>query len=558
MHSIPFGEFGLRRFLIVLVAAVIAGGCTKVQSGPSSPAATPGGRHPWTIPHVLRVDVPAEPNSLNPILTANTVEAALARLTFDGLVSVDATGRHDVPILAAAVPTLQNGGVSRDGLTITYHLRHGVRWQDGAPFTSADVKFTVAAILNNRNNVISRTGFTLVKSVGTPDPYTAVFHMKHAYAPAVDDLFGESDSPYEILPAHLLSKYPDINHVPFNGQPIGTGPFILKRWQRGDHLEYVANPHYFRGKPKLDRIVVHFVTDENTALNQLRAHELDWQFEPQPQEYKDLKPLTDVRSILVQGNQYERIQMNTRHPPLDDVRVRRAIAYAINLQRLVDDLTFGSAAVADQDLPPFMWAHATNVTVYPYDPRKAGELLDSAGWKLGPDGFRHKSGRRLSLDLAYDVENATRRRGVVLVQAMLRKAGIAIEPKPYLAQLFFAQYQLGGILQTGKFDLGWSGWVAGIDPDNSTNVTCAAIPPNGQNNMFYCNHALDALENSALSTFDRTARKADYERIEQILSRDEPQVDLWWPRQIQAINPDLTGFTPNPVTETWNAYQWDI
>jgi len=143
------------------------------------------------------------PRTLNPILATQTVEASIARLTTDILVSADPHGNL-VPKLAREVPTRANGGISADGLTITYHLRAGVRWQDGVAFTSRDVKFSYDAIMNPNNDVISRHGYDIVRSVETPDPLTVVFRLKQPFAPFVSVVFGESDSTYGILPAHVL------------------------------------------------------------------------------------------------------------------------------------------------------------------------------------------------------------------------------------------------------------------------------------------------------------------------------------------------------------------
>ena len=232
---------------------------------------------------MLRIGSQGTPNTLNPLLAANTTEAMIDRLMFDGLVSVDPTGTKQVPILAAVVPTLRNGGISPDGLTITYHLRDNVRWHDGVKFTSADVAFSWRAIMSPNNNTVSRTGYELVKSVDTPNATTVVFHMKRRFAPFVNTVFGESDSQYEVVPEHLLGKLHDINQIPFNSNPIGTGPFKFGEWARGDHLTLVPNDDYFLGKPKLQQIVIKFIPDENTELNQLRTHDIDWQFEASPQ-----------------------------------------------------------------------------------------------------------------------------------------------------------------------------------------------------------------------------------------------------------------------------------
>jgi peptide/nickel transport system substrate-binding protein len=510
------------------------------------------------VPGTLRIGIQNSPNTLNGILGANTTEGMINRLIFDPLVSVDASGKTQVPILASEVPTLENGGISKDGLTITYHLRQNVLWHDGIPFTSEDVKFTWSAIMNSKNNVIATTGYNLVKSVETPDKYTAVFHMKRRFSPAVNTMFGESDDPFEILPAHLLASLPNINQAAFNSAPVGTGPFKFKLWARGDHIELVPNDKYFLGAPKLARVLIKFIPDENTEVSQLRTHEIDWQLEASPQEYRSLKTLPDLNVILHDKNDYERIQINTSHPPLDDVLVRRAIASAIDVGKLVHDLTFGSATIADQDLPPFMWAHADNVARYPYDLQKAKDLMKQAGWTPGPNGILLKNGNALRLLLVTNNSNVTRKAGVVQVQAMLHELGIDVSIKEFPGSLLFAAMGAGGILQNGKFDLAWTGWVAGIDPDQASIFYCNATPPHGNNETRYCNHDVDAAETAALEHFDVPSRKAAYAKVEAILSSELPQITLWWPRQIQPINPDFKGFTPNPVTESWNAYQWTI
>lgn len=530
-------------------------GCTRV--GTTGDTGSTGGRHPWTIAHTLRIGSQVQPNTLDPLLASNTTEDNIDHLMFDNLVSVDTKG-NVVPMLASTVPTLENGGISKDGLTITYHLRPGLMWSDGVALTSKDVKFSWSAIRNPNNNVITQSGYKLVSSVDTPDATTVVFHMKQKYSPAINTLFGESDNPYEIVPEHVLGSAPNINNVPFNSDPVTSGPFLFKEWVRGDHLTLVPNAHYFLGAPKLTSIIVKFIPDENTEVNALKTHDIDWQFEASPQEYAQIKDLPDLKIVLQDRNEIERIQINTKHPPLDDVRVRQALSYAIDAKKLVHDLTGGSAAVADQDLPPFMWAHATDITRYAFDPAKARALLREAGWVPGPDGDVTKGGQKLSLSIATNVSNATRRAGLVQVQAMLKAVGISVEEKTYQGALLFAPMGAGGILQTGKYDLAWTGWVAGFDPDNSTLYTCAAQPPNGNNETRYCNPELDAAENDALTHFDIPTRKKAYAKIEAILTRDVPQLPVWWPRQVQPINPDFKNFTPNPVTETWNAYTWDI
>ncbi len=547
-----------RRIACILACAVL-GACTKVGTAGSGSGDGPSaGRHPWTVAGHMRIGIQNSPNTLDPILSANTTEAMIDRFIFDPLVSVDGTGKNDVPVLAAVVPTLANGGISKDGLTITYHLRTNVKWHDGVPFTSKDVKFTWRAVMSNKNNVVTRTGYELVESMDTPDDRTVVMHMKKAFSPAVDTIFAESDSPYYVMPAHLLAGLDNINQIDFNSAPIGTGPFKFEKWIRGDHIDLVANKDYFLGRPKIERITLKVISDENTEVNQLRTHDLDWQFEASPDLYSTLKTVPDINLVLQDRNEFERFEMNTTHPPLDDVRVRQAISYGIDRAKLVGSLTGGSATPGDQDLPPFMWAHSANVTRYVPDPVKAKALLTEAGYAPGPDGILVKGGKKLELVLVTNSTNATRRSGVVQIQAMLRNVGILVDVKTYQGALLFATKGQGGILQNGKYDMSWTGWVSGLDPDNSSLYTCGARPPNGNNTSSYCNPDMDSAQTDALKNFDRPTRKKAYDRIESILTRDIPVIPIWWPRQIQPVNPDLKNFTPNPVTADWNAYQWDI
>jgi peptide/nickel transport system substrate-binding protein len=242
--------------------------------------------------------------------------------------------------------------------------------------------------------------------------------------------------------------------------------------------------------------------------------------------------------------------------------VRRAIAYAYDKTALVEKNTANTATVAWADLPPFMWAYEPNVQKYPYNPSKAKELLRAAGFAPGTDGIMRRAGQPLSLQLSYNTENATRRQVAVQIQAMLKQAGIDAQIKAYPANVFFATYGQGGILTTGKFDLTVSGWIAGIDPDDHSLFQSDQIPrpghPDGTNYSRYNNPAMDALQKTALGTYDQATRKKAYSGIQKLLASDLPENYIWFPRQIQPINPAFKGFAPNPVNEAWNAYEWEI
>jgi peptide/nickel transport system substrate-binding protein len=505
-------------------------------------------RHPWTIPDTLRVISGNVPRTLNPILATQTVEGALARLTTDILVSVDPHGNF-VPRLAREVPTIANGGISRDGLTITYHLRAGVRWHDGAPFTSRDVAFTYDAIMNPRNDVISRHGYDAIARVETPDPLTVVFRLRRRFAPFVAVVFGESDSTYGILPAHLLARYPSLNDVPYNSAPVGTGPFKFVRWVRGDRIEYVRNDQYFLGAPKIKRIIWRLVPDENTEMEQMRTHEADWMYEASVGAYRAVRTIPDVTVVLPNVNGFEGLMMNAGRGPTADVRVRRAIAMALDKAALTSELTSGAGTVATGDLPAFLWAADPALRNLPYAPGQTRRILASLGYAAA---------RPLSLDLVYEESQAVNRALVVQIQAALHAVGIVVHPRAELSSVIFGGYDAGGTLQRGNYQLSIYQWYAGIDPDDSSQFTCASRPPNGYNEADYCSPAMDAAQAAALGSYDLAVRKPAYARIEAQLVRDVPIDFLWWPRNVQVLNPDLHGFDPNPVVETWDISTWSI
>ena len=197
---------------------------------------------------MLRVYVQQEPGTLNPVVATLAAEIDAFNLIFDGLFRVDDRGEL-VPDLATEVPTRANGGLSADGKTITYHLVHNARWHDGQPVTSDDVKFTFEAIMNPMNNVVSRLPYDKMKSVRAPDPYTVVVTFDQPFSPALMTAFTTYNQG-AIVPAHVLRGLADLNRIPFNSAPVGSGPYKLTAWHRGSDMVFDANPDYYRGAPK--------------------------------------------------------------------------------------------------------------------------------------------------------------------------------------------------------------------------------------------------------------------------------------------------------------------
>ncbi len=495
----------------------------------------------------LRVAVFADVKTLNPLLDSTTNDGFVQRFTFEPLISANARG-EPVPILAAEVPSRENRGIGADGLTVTYHLRRNARWSDGVPVTAADVKFSWQAIMNPQNDIASRHGYDDVQRIDTPDRYTVVVHLKQPFAPFITTFFGESDQGYDVVPAHVLAKYPNINHVSFDSDPTVTdGPFTFVSWSHGDRVVLKANDDFFLGKPHLRRIIIEVVPNEDTEINLLQTHAVDYMLEPSIATYPAMKAARGVHIVWVNVNGYEGMAFNLNRSPLSDPRVRLALAYGIDKQKLLDTLTFGQEKIATEDLPDWMWASNPALHPLPYDPGKARALLRAAGVRLP-----------LQLLLVTDTGDVTHAREAVQLQALLRKIGVAIEVKMYPADLLYAPAGAGGVITGGKFDLALFPWFSGIDPDDSAQFSCVNAAPHGWNVARYCNREMDALQKQALTHYDRPARERAYHSIQAMLARDNPLVFFWWRRQAQALSVDLHGFAPNPVTESWNAWEWSL
>ncbi|HEX3550831.1 MAG TPA: peptide ABC transporter substrate-binding protein [Candidatus Elarobacter sp.] len=496
----------------------------------------------------LRLAIASEPHSLLPLLAQSIPDNEILRLIYDPLIACDARGRP-VPALAAAVPTRANGGISADGRTITYHLRHGVRWHDGTAFTSADVVASFRAVMDPGSIVQTRHGYDVVARVDTPDAYTVHFRLKRPFAPFVGTVFAESDAPYYLAPAHLLRGGP-LARSSLNGTAVGTGPYRVVRWARGDRIELAANAAYWGGAPAIARITVRFIGDENTMLVGLRSGDLDGVLQISANAAAQARRVPHVRVATSALNAYWGVMMNNQAGrATSDVRVRRAIAYALDARSFRDNVTHGFYRPTIADLPVVLWAADRALRPIPHDLAAARRLLAAAGYSPA---------HPLALDLAILQSSQTHRVEAVSAQSELRAAGIDVRVHAYLGNVFDEPVALGGILPRGRYDIALYGWFAGMDPDDSGQFTCDQRPPAGYDHSFYCSAAMDAAQRDALETYDTIARTRAYARIEALLLRDVPIAFLGSPVAIAALPDRLRGYAPSLVTETANAQRWSL
>lgn len=527
--------------------------CAHAGSSASGSGAT-GARHPWTKPGVLRLADVADPDSLNPLLSTMDLSYDLSSLIFSYLVIADA---HGTPAgdLATEVPSLANGGISRDGKTYTYHLRRGVRWHDGVPLTSRDVAFSWRAIVSPRNNVLHREGYDQVARIETPDDRTVVVHLKRRDPPFVTQFFTTlQEGAKPVVPEHLLRDAPEINDVPFNAKPVGTGPFRFVAWDRGRRITLAANEQYFKGRPKLERIELSILPDMNTIATALRTHEVDMPVSSDPLLYDRFRATPGFRATLTDWNSQRVLMLDDARPALRDADVRRAIARTIDYSVLIDKLTFRTALPAHDIVPPASIGFANN-PAYPHDPAAARAMLERAGWHAGADGVRAKDGTRLDLVMVIDPAGQAPAYAVQ-IQQMLRAVGIGVTIKPYPYKGIFA---FDGPIVNGRFDLAVFANTLPYDPDSTSTLTCANFAPKGENESRTCDPAIDALERAGLATDDPRRRAAIYRAIGRRVHDTVPFIPLFRQRRVSVFNDDLHGYDPAPVAAPWwNAYVWSI
>jgi peptide/nickel transport system substrate-binding protein len=526
--------------------ALAAAACTRIDA-PST-----GGLHAWTQPNRLRLASTEEPDSLNKLFANSDASDQVANLISAPVLRYDDRGDY-VPEMATAVPTLRNGGIARDGKTIVLHLRHGMRWSDGAPLDARDLRFTWQAVMNPRNNTRLRSGWDDITAIDLPDNDTAIVHLREPYA-AILGIFALGGAGYPPLPAHVLAGLPDLNHAPFNEHPISSGPYTLAAWNHGSSLEFDANPNYWRGRPAIAHLSYRVIPNVDTLFDALQTHEVDVDVEGVTEsQIARLPALTGYATQKRLVANYRHLTFNCARPILRDVRVRLAIAEAVDWGRMNATVFHGYNQRAVSDIMPTSWA-APAIAPYPYDLAGARRLLDAAGWHIGPDGVRRRAGMPLELDVSTTPSKPANVQAEVQMQQELRAAGIDLHVKNYPTSLLFAQ---DGPLYGGRYDLSLTIDTNAPDPDNEGEWSGAFIPPHGANTTFLNDPVITATSHAAARTFDRAARKSLYAREEARIHALVPAVFLYWQNAYAVYNSDLKHYRPAQyLSSNWNAWEW--
>jgi peptide/nickel transport system substrate-binding protein len=528
---------GLTLGLVILLAA-----CSGSDRDEGAVAVRAGQDVPATGDILVEGSI-GDASNLIPLLATDNSSHSIAGLIFNGLVKYD----KDLNIVGDLA---ESWDISKDGLVITFHLRKGVRWHDGRPFTAEDVLFTYRLTIDPKTPTAYAGDFLKVKKAEVLDPFTFRVIYDKPFAPA---LMSWSSA---VMPKHLMEGS-DVTKSPLARHPIGTGPYRFKEWKTGQKIVLVYNPDYFEGRPYIDGRIMRVIPDMATMFLELRAKGID---------QMGLTPLQYTRQTenrYFRGNfhkyrylsfAYTYMGFNLQNPMFADRRVRQALAYAINKEELIDGILLGLGKEATGPFKPGTWQYNPDVKRYPYDPKRARELLAQAGWRdTDGDGILDRGGRRFEFELLANQGNEVRAKTAEIIQRRLAEVGISVKIRIIEWAAFIKEF-----INKRRFDAVILGWTIPMDPDLYDVWHSSKTGPSELNFISYKNDEVDILLEKGRSTFDRAERKRCYDRIQEILAEDQPYIFLYVPDALPIFSARIRGIEPAPIGIGHNTIWWYV
>ena len=482
-------------------------------------------------------------SNLIPLLSSDNSSHTIAGMIFNGLVKYD-RDMHVVGDLA------ESWDISEDGLEITFHLKRGVRWHDGQPFTAEDVLFTYRLTIDPRTPTAYAGDFLRVKDARVIDPYTFRVTYEEPFAPALTS-WGAS-----MLPRHLLEGV-DITKTPLSRHPIGTGPYRFKEWKTGQKIVLVSNPDYFEGRPYIDGYIMRIIPDMATMFLELRARGIDrmgltpLQYTRQTENNLFRKNFNKYRYLSFS---YTYLGYNLENPLFRDRRVRQAISYAINKGEIVEGVLLGLGQKTSGPFKPGTWPYNPDVRHYPYNPQRARELLAEAGWRDSDgDGLLDSGGRPFVFEIVTNQGNDVRAKCAEIIQRRLSDIGITVKIRVIEWAAFINEF-----INKKRFDATILGWTITLDPDLYDVWHSSKTDPGELNFISFENKEVDDLLEQGRGTFDRKERKRCYDRIQEILAEEQPYTFLYVPEALPIFSRRFRGIEPAPIGIGHNFIRWYV
>jgi ABC-type dipeptide transport system, periplasmic component len=483
-------------------------------------------------------------SNLIAMLAADSASHDIAGLCYNGLVKYD----KDLNLVGDLA---ESWNISPDNLTITFHLRKGVKWQDGVEFTAHDVMFGYQTIINPNTPTAYAGDFQEVEKAEVIDQYTFRVTYKKPFAPGL-----ASWGYVVVLPKHILEGH-DITKSPLTRAPMGNGAYKLKEWKAGEKIELVSNHDYFEGRPYLDGFIYKIIPDTATMFLELQAGNIDFMGLAPLQYLRQTETKTfqeNFRKYKYLAFAYTYMGFNLLNPLFQDKRIRQAISYAINKNEILEGVLQGLGNVATGPYKPETWQFNPEVKAFPFDPEKAKALLKEAGWvDTDGDGILEKAGKHFEFTVILNQGNNERRKTAEIIQRRLTEVGISIKLRVLEWATFINEY-----IDKKNFDATILGWTIGQDPDIFDIWHSSKTNFKELNFISYKNEEVDRLIMEGRHTFDREKRKQAYFRIQEILAKDQPYVFLYVPYALPIIHKRFQGIEPAPAGITYNFVKWHV
>jgi peptide/nickel transport system substrate-binding protein len=485
----------------------------------------------------------AEATNLIPAFASDTSSTAITSQVYRGLVKYD-KDLNLIPDLA------ESWEISEDGLTITFKLKKGIIWEDGTPFGAEDCLFTWRLMSDPLTPTPYGEDFKRIKDARAPDEHTFIVTYERTLASALT-VWG-----FSIMPKHLLDGVnPD--ESPLSRKPVGVGPFRLEKWEPGQRVILRASDTFEKGRPPLDMLITRVIPDTATQMMELSTGQIDM-MGLSPDQWEESQAnlqLTEAYDFYsYPAFAYTYLGLNNADPRLSDVRVRRAINYAIDKEEILQGVLLGKGTVANGPFKPDMWANNKNVKPFPYDPEKAKALLAEAGWKdTDRDGYVDRNGQRFVLTILVNQGNKVRETAALIIQAKLKQVGVEVKVRVVEWAAMTKEY-----MDKHEFEAVIMGWTIPIDPDLFDVFNSQKNNPGELNFISYNNPEVDRLIDEARFNLDRTVRKAALDKIQEIFYEDCPYVFLYVPDSLTVISKRFSGPAVAAIGLGYNLEEWFV
>ncbi len=505
------------------------------------------------------IGILADVETLNPILSAGAVESDIMNGIFSTLLKVNEHLGFE-PDLLKKMPQ-----ISSEGLIYSFTLREGVKFHDGVEVTAKDVKFLYEMMMDENNIVANREMWENIEEFKILDDYNFEITLKER------DVTWMENWAYAhtmIVPKHILEEEflagdgQLTKGGEFSREPVGSGPYEIVEWKPTEYIMLQRNEDYYRGTPEINTILFKVIPDSNTMFAQFVTGDIDLYNRAQPNHYSDLIEMQGEGSEIVVHKYsefvYTHADFNLRLPVFQDKAVRQALNYAFPKEDFIDTVLDGIGSPAYSYIPPMSWAYNPGIKTYEYNPDKAVQLLEEAGWHLGEDGVRVKEDLRLEFTINTTSGDRTREQFQEIAKQAWEDIGAQVHIENYEPGTLF-----GDILMNLKFDMILFAWSSGFDPDGEALWHSKQRPDvygTGQNFVGYVNEHLDNLLTEGKKEAEQEKRKEIYHEVQEILAEDVPSLFIYFNEDIVAVPGNLQNFRPNPTQagNTWNIYEWKL